>query len=150
MLGIILGHEDAMARMTCQRKGEEIIEQDNGGWGCSHFRARGQGKGSLSEKGLLRAALKSSPALGHQEAEGPEVGHCVRTELCDPGTCRWLGGWSRENWGGGEKTEGLPAPHVSEADETGKTSPFLSPSMSRKQSRCRRGQSWCGGGSSRI
>lgn len=32
--------------------------------------------------------------------------------------------------------EGLPEPHVSETDETGKTSPFLSPSMSRKQSQC--------------
>lgn len=34
--------------------------------------------------------------------------------------------------GGGKKTEGLPAPHVSETDETGKTSPFLSPQYIQK------------------
>ena len=41
--------------------------------------------------------------------------------------------------------EGLPEPHVSETDKTGKTGPFLSLSMSRKQSQRQSEKCWCGG-----
>lgn len=96
----------------------------------------------------MRVELESPPALGHQEAEGPDVGHCVGTVRSR--NVQMAGGWSRENWGGGEKTEGLREPHMSETDETGKTGPFLSLSMSRKQSQRQSEKCCCGGGSSRI
>lgn len=64
------------------------------------------------EEGSLRVELESPPALGHREAEGPDVGHCVWDCEIQEHTDSWVAG--AEITGEGEKMEGLPEPHVSE------------------------------------
>ena len=39
----------------------------------------------------MRVELESPPALGHQEAEGPDVGHCMGTEIQEH-TDGWVAG----------------------------------------------------------